>query len=152
MALDDIYKEVILDHYKNPRNKRELPGAELQRHANNPLCGDEITVFAHVEGASIADVAFQGAGCSISQSSASMMTEAVTGANVEDAKALVADFRGMMAGEAEPDEDRFGDLVALKGVVQYPIRIKCAVLAWDVLQDALDGAGSASGDRPHTPG
>ncbi len=152
MALDDIYKEVILDHYKNPRNKRELPGAELQRHANNPLCGDEITVFAHVEGASIAEVAFQGAGCSISQSSASMMTEAVTGANVEDAKALVADFRGMMAGEAEPDEDRFGDLVALKGVVQYPIRIKCAVLAWDVLQDALDGAGSASGDRPHTAG
>ena len=152
MALDDIYKEVILDHYKNPRNKRELPGAELQRHANNPLCGDEITVFAHVEGASIAEVAFQGAGCSISQSSASMMTEAVTGANVEDAKALVADFRGMMAGEAEPDEDRFGDLVALKGVVQYPIRIKCAVLAWDVLQDALDGAGSASGDRPHRAG
>ena len=150
MALDDIYKEVILDHYKNPRNKRDLPGAELQRHANNPLCGDEITVFAHVEGASIAEVAFQGAGCSISQSSASMMTEAVTGANVEDAKVLVADFRGMMAGEAEPDEDRFGDLVALKGVVQYPIRIKCAVLAWEVLQDALDGAGSASGDRPRT--
>ena len=120
MALDDIYKEVILDHYKNPRNKRELPGAELQRHANNPLCGDEITVFAHVEDGSIAEVAFQGAGCSISQSSASMMTEAVAGADVDEAKALAADFRGMMAGDAEPDEDRFGDLVALKGVVQYP--------------------------------
>ncbi|MGH2539734.1 MAG: Fe-S cluster assembly sulfur transfer protein SufU [Actinomycetota bacterium] len=152
MALDDIYKEVILDHYKNPRNKRELPGAELQRHANNPLCGDEITVFAHVEGDSIAEVTFQGAGCSISQSSASMMTEAVTGSNVDDAKGLAADFRGMMAGEAEPDEDHFGDLVALKGVVQYPIRIKCAVLAWDVLQDALDDAGGASGDLPHTTG
>ena len=152
MALDDIYKEVILDHYKNPRNKRELPGAELQRHANNPLCGDEITVFAHVEDGSIAEVAFQGAGCSISQSSASMMTEAIAGADVDEAKALAADFRGMMGGDTEPDEDRFGDLVALKGVVQYPIRIKCAVLAWDVLQDALEGAGSASGERPHTTG
>ncbi|MEX1263555.1 MAG: SUF system NifU family Fe-S cluster assembly protein [Actinomycetota bacterium] len=149
MALDDIYKEVILDHYKNPRNKRELPGAELQCHANNPLCGDEITVFAHVEGDSVAEVTFQGAGCSISQSSASMMTEAVTGASVGDAKALAGEFRGMMAGEVEPDEESFGDLVALKGVVQYPIRIKCAVLAWDVLQDALDGAGSASGAQPH---
>ena len=150
MALDDIFKEVILDHYKSPRNKRELPGAELQCHANNPLCGDEITVFAHLEAGTVAEVTFQGAGCSISQSSASMMTEAVTGAVVDDAKALAADFRGMMAGDVEPEEERFGDLVALKGVVQYPIRIKCAVLAWDVLQDALDGAGEASGAQPHT--
>ena len=150
MALDDIYKEVILDHYKNPRNKRELPGAELQCHANNPLCGDEITVFAHVEGGTVAEVTFQGAGCSISQSSASMMTEAVTGASIDETRAMVGRFRGMMAGEVEPDEDRFGDLVALKGVVQYPIRIKCAVLAWDVLQEALDGAGEASGAQPHT--
>jgi len=150
VALDDIYKEVILDHYKSPRNKRELPGAELQCHANNPLCGDEITVFAHLEAETVAEVTFQGAGCSISQSSASMMTEAVTGAVVDDAKALAADFRGMMAGDVEPEEERFGDLVALKGVVQYPIRIKCAVLAWDVLQDALDGAGEASGAQPHT--
>ena len=152
MALDDIYKEVILDHYKSPRNKRELPGAELQCHANNPLCGDEITVFAHLEGDTVQEVTFQGAGCSISQSSASMMTEAVTGRAVDDAKALAADFRGMMAGEVEPDEDRFGDLVALKGVVKYPIRIKCAVLAWDVLQEALEGAGSASGSQPHAVG
>ena len=150
MALDDIYKEVILDHYKNPRNKRELPGAELQCHANNPLCGDEITVFAHVEGGTVAEVTFQGAGCSISQSSASMMTEAVTGASIDEALAMAGRFRGMMAGEVEPDEDAFGDLVALKGVVQYPIRIKCAVLAWDVLQEALDGAGEASGAQPHT--
>ena len=150
MALDDIYKEVILDHYKNPRNKRELPGAELQCHANNPLCGDEITVFAHVDGGSVAEVTFEGAGCSISQSSASMMTEAVTGRPVPDALKLAADFRSMMAGETEPSEDEFGDLIALKGVVQYPIRIKCAVLAWDVLQDALTGDGDASGAQPHT--
>lgn len=150
MALDDIYKEVILDHYKNPRNKRDLPGAELQCHANNPLCGDEITVFAHVDDGSVAEVTFQGAGCSISQSSASMMTEAVTGTTVDAANALAGAFRGMMAGDVDPDEESFGDLIALKGVVQYPIRIKCAVLAWDVLQDALGGAGSATGARPHT--
>ena len=138
MALDDIYKEVILDHYKNPRNKRELPDAELSCTRNNPLCGDEITVLAHVEDGKVLEVTFQGAGCSISQSSASMMTEAVTGATVDEALDLAARFRGMMAGEVEPDEESFGDLVALKGVVKYPIRIKCAVLSWDVLQD---GAG-----------
>jgi nitrogen fixation NifU-like protein len=151
VALDDIYKEVILDHYKSPRNKRELPGAELQRSANNPLCGDEITVFAHVDGDTVAAVTFQGAGCSISQSSASMMTEAVSGVSVDDARRLAGEFRGMMAGEVEPDEQEFGDLVALKGVVKYPIRIKCAVLAWDVLQDALESAGrAAGGTQPHS--
>jgi nitrogen fixation protein NifU and related proteins len=149
VALDDIYKEVILDHYKNPRNKHDLPGAELSCTRNNPLCGDEITVFVHEESDTIAQVAFMGAGCSISQSSASMMTEAIAGKQVDEVKALAADFRGMMAGEIEPDEDGFGDLVALKGVVKYPIRIKCAVLAWDVLQEALDGAGAASGSAPH---
>jgi nitrogen fixation NifU-like protein len=150
VALDDIYKEVILDHYKSPRNKRELPGAELKSSANNPLCGDEITVYVHTDGETIAEVTYQGAGCSISQSSASMMTEAVTGLTSADAKRLASDFRGMMAGEVEPSEEAFGDLVALKGVVKYPIRIKCAVLAWDVLQDALDGAGEASGAQPHS--
>jgi nitrogen fixation NifU-like protein len=150
--LDDIYKEVILDHYKNPRNKRELPGAELSCTRNNPLCGDEITVLAHVEDGKVLDVAFQGAGCSISQSSASMMTEAVAGTTVEDANRMATEFRGMMSGEVEPDEETFGDLIALKGVVKYPIRIKCAVLAWDVLQEALEGAGSASGDAAHSVG
>jgi len=150
VALDDIYKETILDHYKNPRNKHDLPGAELSCTRNNPLCGDEITVFVHEDGDTIAEVAFMGAGCSISQSSASMMTEVVTGKQLDQVKALAADFRGMMAGEIEPDEDGFGDLVALKGVVKYPIRIKCAVLAWDVLQEALDGAGAASGSAPHS--
>jgi len=152
VVLDDIYKEVILDHYKNPRNKRDLPEAELRCTRNNPLCGDEISVFAHVQDDTIVEVTFQGAGCSISQSSASMMTEAVAAQSVDEALALAADFRGMMAGEAEPTEERFGDLVALKGVVKYPIRIKCAVLAWDVLQEALTGAGEASGTQAHTLG
>ena len=149
MALDDIYKEVILDHYKSPRNKRELPSANHVCSRNNPLCGDEITVSADVEDGTIAEVTFQGAGCSISQSSASMMTEATTGRSVEDALALASAFRGMMAGEVEPEEETFGDLVALKGVVKYPIRIKCAVLAWDVLQDALLGDGEAAATASH---
>ncbi len=149
MALDDIYKEVILDHYKNPRNKREMPEAELTCSRNNPLCGDEITVFVHAEDGKVHQVSFVGQGCSISQSSASMMTEAVAGKPVEDVQKLIADFRGMMAGELDPSEDDFGDLVALKGVVKYPIRIKCAVLAWDVLQEALAGDGAAAGSSPH---
>jgi nitrogen fixation NifU-like protein len=149
VAIDEIYKETILDHYKNPRNKRDLPGAAHVCTRNNPLCGDEITVLVDVADGSLTEVAFQGAGCSISQSSASMMTEAVTGSTIDDALALAADFRSMMAGESEPTEDRFGDLVALKGVVQYPIRIKCAVLAWDVLQEALQGPGEATGAAAH---
>ncbi len=150
MALDDIYKEVILDHYKHPRNKRELPEAELSCSKNNPLCGDEITVFVHEEAGRVAGVSFLGQGCSISQSSASMMTEAVSGRPVDEAERLIGEFRGMMAGEVEPDEGEFGDLISLKGVVKYPIRIKCAVLAWDVLQEALEGAdGAAAGSAPH---
>ena len=137
MSLDDLYKEVILDHYKNPRNKRPLPEAALTCSRNNPLCGDEISVFAKVDDGHIFDITFQGQGCSISQASASMLTEAVKGKSVDDATNLAGDFRGMMAGEVEPGEDEFGDLIALKGVVKYPIRIKCAVLAWDVLQEAL---------------
>ena len=149
MALDEIYKEVILDHYKHPRNKRELEGATVSCTRNNPLCGDEITVLAALEDGTVADVAFQGAGCSISQSSASMMTEAVKGKTVEDSLAMAAAFRGMIAGEVEPTEDRFGDLVALKGVVRYPIRIKCAVLAWDVLQESLAEGGQATATASH---
>lgn len=150
MALDDIYKEVILDHYKNPRNKHEMPEAELSCSRNNPLCGDEITVFVHEDDGKVAAISFVGQGCSISQSSASMMTEAVTGKTVDEAGSLIKEFRGMMAGEVEPEEDEFGELVALKGVVKYPIRVKCAVLAWDVLQDVLAGGdGEAAGSAPH---
>ena len=150
MALDDIYKEVILDHYKNPRNKREMPGAELTCSKNNPLCGDEITVFAHAEDGKVLDVSFVGQGCSISQSSASMMTEAVSGKTADEVEALATDVRAMLSGELEPDEDAFGELVALKGVVKYPVRVKCAVLAWDVLQEAIAaGEGAAAGTSPH---
>ncbi|MGZ5354360.1 MAG: Fe-S cluster assembly sulfur transfer protein SufU [Actinomycetota bacterium] len=149
MALDEIYKEVILDHYKNPRNKREMPDAERSCSKNNPLCGDELTVFVHEDGGKVLDVSFVGQGCSISQSSASMMTEAASGKTTEEVDAIARDVRAMLAGELEPDEDAFGELVALKGVVKYPVRVKCAALAWDVLQEALAGEGSAAGTSPH---
>ena len=149
MALDEIYKEVILDHYKSPRNKREMPGAELSCSRNNPLCGDEITVFVHEDDGKVLDVSFVGQGCSISQSSASMMTEAVAGKTREQVDDQIDAFRGMMAGDVEADEDAFGELVALKGVVKYPVRVKCAVLAWDTLQAALSGEGEAKGSSAH---
>jgi nitrogen fixation NifU-like protein len=137
VSLDDLYKEVILDHYKNPRNKRALPEASVSLHKNNPLCGDEITIHAKLQDGTVAEVAFEGQGCSISQASASMLTEAVQGRSEKDAAGLAEEFRSMMEGRAEPDEDQLGDLMALRGVVKYPVRIKCAVLGWDVLQDAL---------------
>jgi nitrogen fixation protein NifU and related proteins len=142
VSLDDLYKEVILDHYKSPRNKRGLAEATASVHGNNPLCGDEVTVHLRLEDGRVAEAAFEGQGCSISQASASMMTEAVQGLPAGDAGGLAGQFRGMMEGRVEPDEDEFGDLMALKGVVKYPVRIKCAVLAWDVLQDALEGPDS----------
>ncbi len=147
--LEDLYKEVILDHYKNPRNKRDLPGAELTCSKNNPLCGDEITIHAHVDDGRVAAVTFEGQGCSISQASASMLTEAVQGRSVDEAGTLTEEFRSMMEGASDPNEDEFGDLIALKGVVKYPVRIKCAVLAWDVFQEALSAAGTSSASAPH---
>jgi nitrogen fixation protein NifU and related proteins len=140
-ALDELYKEVILDHYKNPRNKRGLETATVTRQKNNPLCGDEIAIHASLDGGSVKEITFEGQGCSISQASASMLTESVQGKPVEQAADLAGRFRGMMEGKVEPDEGAFGDLVALKGVAKYPVRIKCAVLAWDALQEALGEAG-----------
>jgi len=138
MSLDDLYREVILDHYRNPRNKRGLPDAEIDLAHNNPLCGDEISVRVKVADGGVADAAFEGQGCSISQASASMLTERIKGMPLEDVDDLILHFRGMMAGKDAGDEDSLGDLVALKGVVKYPVRIKCAVLAWDTLQEGVE--------------
>jgi nitrogen fixation protein NifU and related proteins len=150
MSLEELYKEVILDHYKAPRNRRELDAPSCTAKGNNPLCGDELTVALRLDHGVIAEAAFEGQGCSISQASASMMTEAVTGKTSDDTQALTKEFRAMMAGETDPDEDEFGDLIALKGVVKYPVRIKCAVLAWDTLQEALESPGArATGEAPH---
>ncbi|MFM7719304.1 MAG: Fe-S cluster assembly sulfur transfer protein SufU [Actinomycetota bacterium] len=147
MGLDDIYKEVILDHYKRPRNKREVPGATAACTQTNPLCGDEITVAVVERDGVLAEVAFSGQGCSISQSSASMMTEATTGRDRAAVAALGAQVRRMLSGE-DVSEDALGELAALQGVARYPARVKCAALAWDVLDEAL-ASGTASGSAPH---
>lgn len=143
MSLDDLYREVILDHYRSPRNKRALDPATIDVHRNNPLCGDDITVRVLVQDGVAVDAAFEGVGCSISQASASMLTEQIKGKKVPEIEELVVSFRKMMAGEEGPDEDALGDLVALKGVVKYPVRIKCAVLAWDALQEGVTTGGDA---------
>ena len=150
MPIEDLYQEVILDHYKQPRNKRRLPGASVSCSRNNPLCGDEITIEAVLADGRIDDVTFEGVGCSISQASASMLTETVKGRSLEEAAGAAGEFRSMMEGAADPDEDRMGDLVALQGVRKYPMRIKRAILAWDVLEEAIgSGRGAASGTAPH---
>ena len=133
----ELYTQVIMDHYKRPRNRGALEGADLREHLLNPLCGDEITVYAVFEGDRVSEVKFEGRGCSISQASASMMTERLSGKSRADAEKEIGDFKAMMVGEKEfPETD---DLAALKGVIQYPSRIKCATLAWTAFQQGLEG-------------
>lgn len=141
LSLEELYKEVILDHYRSPRNKGRLDPHDVSLERNNPLCGDEIEVFLRFNGDSVAAVAFEGKGCSISQASASMMTEKVKGLTVKDATALAESIKRMMAGEEEGDPKALGDLVSLKGVVKYPVRIKCALLPWNTLLEALEESG-----------
>jgi nitrogen fixation NifU-like protein len=143
MSLDDLYRETILDHYKKPRNKRHIDGADIDLEHNNPLCGDEIRILAVVRDGAVQDLAFEGQGCSISQASASMLTEQATGKSLEALEDLILSFRGMMAGKTDVDDDALGDLAALKGVTKYPVRIKCAVLAWDTLQEGVQSYRSS---------
>ncbi|MDQ4064617.1 MAG: SUF system NifU family Fe-S cluster assembly protein [Actinomycetota bacterium] len=143
MSLDELYKEVILDHYRAPRNKGRLDPHDVALERNNPLCGDEIELFVQFEGDDVAGIAFEGKGCSISQASASMMTEKIKGMSVKEAAALADSIKALMAGEDEGDEKTLGDLVSLKGVVKYPVRIKCALLGWNTLVEALEEAGKA---------
>jgi nitrogen fixation NifU-like protein len=154
-GLEDLYREIILDHYRNPRNRGELPAPPAQRlEGYNPLCGDEIVVYLLVDGDKVEDVKITGQGCSISQSSASMMSAAVKGKTVDEAKALIRAFKGMMSihesrleGDGEPElpdpEVKLGDLEALQGVVKFPVRIKCATLSWNTLAQGLDESVSA---------
>jgi nitrogen fixation protein NifU and related proteins len=133
----ELYTQVIMDHYQRPRNRGELERAGLEEHLLNPLCGDEVTVYANLSGGKVADVKFDGRGCSISQASASMMTERLMGKSCEEAEAEISRFKDMMVGkEGFPETD---DLAALKGVIKYPSRIKCATLAWTAFQRGLEG-------------
>jgi nitrogen fixation protein NifU and related proteins len=149
-GLEDLYREIILDHYRSPRNRGELPAPPATRvEGFNPLCGDEIVVFVDVKDDVVEDIRISGQGCSISQSSASMMSAAVKGKTLDEVEALTRAFKGMMSiheqsldGEGEvpieADEDvKLGDLEALRGVVKFPVRIKCATLSWNTLQQAL---------------
>ena len=151
-GLEDLYREIILDHYRSPRNRGELPAPPAARvEGFNPLCGDEIVIYVDVQDGSVNDIRISGQGCSISQSSASMMSAAVKGKTLDEVHALTRAFKGMMSihehaldGEdtsdpIEPDPDvKLGDLEALRGVVKFPVRIKCATLSWNTLLQALD--------------
>jgi nitrogen fixation NifU-like protein len=153
MALEELYREVILDHYRNPRNKGHLDHPEATAQGVNPLCGDEINIEISFEADKVSEVAVSGQGCSISQSSASMMTEAIKGKTREEIAGLVAKFRQMMSLDQSVESDQgdglgldperpgsvLGDIEALQGVRQYPVRIKCASLGWNTLLEALDG-------------
>ncbi len=145
-GLDDLYREIILDHYRSPRNRGELPPPAAHAVGHNPLCGDEIEVYLDVDDQGLVhDIKVSGQGCSISQSSASMMSQAVKGRPISEVRALVHRFKSMMSIE-EPSDDpavqnvKLGDLEALQGVVKFPVRIKCAVLAWNTLTEALEQA------------
>jgi nitrogen fixation NifU-like protein len=153
-GLEDLYREIILDHYRTPRNRGELPPPARHAEGHNPLCGDEITVYLDVVGegadAVVNDVKVSGQGCSISQSSASMMSAAIKGRPVSEVRALVHRFEEMVGIEPKGDADvsaadiKLGDLEALQGVAKFPVRIKCATLAWYTLVDALDSPPSDS--------
>ena len=156
-GLEDLYREIILDHYRSPRNKGELESPPAVRtEGYNPLCGDEIVLYLLVDGDTVTDVKIGGQGCSISQSSASMMSAAIKGKSVAEVRALVRAFKGLMSihesrldgSDGPTDEEiaadagvKLGDLEALQGVVKFPVRIKCATLSWNTLTQALDEAG-----------
>ena len=162
-GLEDLYREIILDHYRNPRNKGELPTPPAHRtEGMNPLCGDEIAVFLDLDGvgdeAVVHDIRIGGQGCSISQSSASMMSSAVKGRTVAEARELLRAFKAMMSiheigldgAEVDHDTDdrppvKLGDLEALRGVVKFPVRIKCATLAWNTMAQGIDEIASGAG-------
>ncbi|MGP4078632.1 Fe-S cluster assembly sulfur transfer protein SufU [Pseudalkalibacillus sp. R45] len=140
--LDQLYRQVIMDHYKNPRNKGELDDGALTFNLNNPTCGDRIKVSMEVEDGKINEAKFDGEGCSISLASASMMTETIKGLPVEDALKLSNIFSEMMLGKDYDEGDLdLGDLEALQGVSKFPARIKCATLAWKALEKGVNQKG-----------
>lgn len=134
--LRELYTQTIMDHYQRPRNRGALADADLEKHLLNPLCGDEVTIYANFRDGKATEVKFEGRGCSISQASASMMTERLLGKSYREAEAEVERFKAMMVGKEDFPETE--DLAALKGVIQYPSRVKCATLAWTAFQKGLE--------------
>ena len=143
--LSDLYQEILLEHNRRPRNFRTLEDATHHADGFNPLCGDEISLQLRVDEETVGDVGFQGHGCAISRASASLLTQAVKGGSTSDAMAMFDEFHRMLTEpDAELDYDLLGDLEMLAGVIAYPTRIKCAILAWHTLKAAMDGEGIAT--------
>lgn len=142
-GLDDLYREIILDHYRSPRNRGELTAPPAVRvEGFNPLCGDEITVYLDVEDGVVKDIKISGQGCSISQASSSLMSAAVKGKTIDEAREKILTFKRLMGLEEAVDDEpvnlrTLGEIAALAGVVKFPVRIKCATLAWNTLTEAL---------------
>src|SRR5687768_11602327 len=150
MDLTALYQSIILDHNRRPRNFRELTGADGQSQGRNPLCGDEVTVWLKMDGDRIEDVSFVGSGCAISKASASIMTTTVKGKTRAEASALFERFHDLVTGSASarPDDPELGSLAAFSGVSRFPVRVKCASLAWHALRAALRGDGDVpSGEQ-----
>jgi nitrogen fixation NifU-like protein len=145
--LASLYQELILEHYRHPRNKAELAAKTVEIHMRNPTCGDEIRLQLRIEDNHVVDAAFLGQGCSISQAAVSMMTQLIKGRSLDDAESVAERFKAMMHGDADAAKDRrMGDLRALAGVSKFPVRVKCALLGFDALQEALKKT-PAGGDR-----
>lgn len=142
--LTDLYQEVILDHNRCPRNFHALANASHQAEGYNPLCGDRLTLYLKLDGDLISDAAFEGAGCAISKASASLMTDAIKGRTVPDARLLFDRFHRMVTTPMEDGVEDMGKLSALAGVREFPVRVKCASLAWHTFKAALDGARKVS--------
>ncbi len=145
MSLESLYQEIILDHYKRPKNKVLQDKYSVEVHHNNPSCGDEITLRVQIENQIIKELSWDGVGCSISQASSSVMSELTQGASIEKALGLEVSFLELMQGkgQVEADEEELEDAVAFSGVARYPARVKCALLSWMALKDALLRAGGS---------
>jgi nitrogen fixation protein NifU and related proteins len=141
--LRDLYQEVILEHSKAPRNYRELPSANHKAEGFNPLCGDHFMLYLDLDGDMIRDIAFQGSGCAISKASASMMTQSLKGKSKQEAETLFSEFHKLVTGQATGDHAEMGKLAAFSGVSEFPVRVKCATLAWHTLHAALEGKQDA---------
>ena|SRR5579872_4068735 len=145
--LTDLYQQVILDHCKNPRHFRELAGADRKAEGNNPLCGDHFTIFVKLEGDIMREVTFQGAGCCISKASGSMMADMLKGKTIEEARKHFAEFQKMVT-TGKADEEQMGKLYAFCGVHRFPMRVKCATLAWHALLASFKGDAKVSTEEP----
>ena len=137
--LRDLYQEVILEHSKAPRNYKALEGANHKAEGYNPLCGDRFTVYLEMDGDKIREIGFQGAGCAISKASASMMTQSVKGKTKAEAEKIFHRFHELVTGHGHGDEAELGKLAVFSGVSEFPVRVKCATLAWHTLEAALEG-------------